>query len=86
MTPVSSFFSQRSHQRSVSWRKPSAGPRQAPVRVLVRPGADQAEDAVGGQVLDQAQDRVAVRVLPAAHREDGGVDRAVASQRLPGRQ
>ncbi len=51
--------------------------RQVPVGVVVGPGADQTADAVGGQVLHEAQHGVAVRVVPAADREDGGLDGAV---------
>ncbi len=76
MIPVSVPFSQWSHQRSASCRKPIAGPGQPVVRVEVPPRADQAlpRPLVAGQ---EAQDRVRVAVGPAADHVDRAADRAV---------
>ncbi len=46
----------------------------AVLRIDVRPGADEAE-ARHLQVLDQARHRVGIGVAPAAHRQDGALDR-----------
>ncbi len=46
------------------------------MRVLVRPGTDQAESGAW-QVLDQSKDRAAIAIGPAAHGEDGGLDPGV---------
>lgn len=51
--------------------------RQPAVRVLVRPGADDAAHLLVGEVLREPQHRVPVRVVPAADREHARLDRGV---------
>ena len=75
-TPRSRPFSQWSHQRTASCRKPIAGPGRPDIRILMRPRTDDAA-ARHVETVQHTNHRVRVSVRPAADHQHRATNRRI---------